>query len=170
MSHCRPRRFAGALAVALAFALATSAVAAADAAKADPGGRPPAPVVARGAGPAAAAGAPVDSAVRPAPVHPMMGEIRAALEAEQSKLLELRARMNATRDPASHLAIQREVEQVKRGTEIAILRIQAAHARRDGRAALADRIDAAIEEMLRPVARGVPAARPAPGDPTRSAR
>ena len=89
-------------------------------------------------------------------------QIAAVLDNEQTQLKQLKARMAGAKDATTFLSIQREVEKLKVETEIALLRIQSGHARRQGLKAVADRIDAAIEEMLKPVPRGEPIARPAP--------
>jgi hypothetical protein len=96
--------------------------------------------------------------VTPAPVpqpavsrsSALMTEIRAALDAERDRVAALDARVRACTDRRQALALQREIESVKRDTEVTLLRIQATHARRAGRTALAERLEAAVAEMLAP--------------------
>lgn len=90
---------------------------------------------------------PVASARR---ANPMAMEMRNALDVEQKALVELRARFMATRDPKAALEIQREIERVKTGTELALLRIQAAFAAKAGRLEDARRIEAEIDDLVSP--------------------
>jgi hypothetical protein len=110
------------------------------------------------------------AAVAPArprrPVNPLYAGITALIEAEGEQLRVLARRLDATRDSEAAMAIQREIEQVKVQTELSILRLQSEHARRSGKAALADRLDAAIREMQEPRPAPKPASRPAPGATT----
>ena len=96
------------------------------------------------------------------PPSPLMAELMAVLESETQQIEALEVKVAAAPDAMAALAIQRQIEKVKFDTEVSLLRVQATHARRAGRTALADRLDAAVEEMLRPVARGVPIPRSAP--------
>jgi hypothetical protein len=108
--------------------------------------------------PAAAPASAATVGVTPAPATPpaagrpsaLMTEIRAALDAERDRVVALDARVRACTDRRQALALQREIESVKRDTEVTLLRIQATHARRAGRTALADRLEAAVAEMLAP--------------------
>jgi hypothetical protein len=98
-----------------------------------------------------------------APVlSPLMLEIQAALAAEQARVADLEARFAAAADEASALAIQKEIEQIKVETELSILRLQAEHARQEGRVEQAAQIEAAIAEMMNPRPAGIPIERPAP--------
>ena len=99
---------------------------------------------------------------RPATVA---ASITALIEAEGEQLRVLTRRLDATRDSDAAMGIQREIEQVKVQTELSILRLQSEHARRAGRIAVADRLDAAIREMVEPRPAMTPVSRPAPATP-----
>jgi len=120
-----------------------------------------APAASVSAGDTVSAAAPETVTVAPAR-NPLMTEVRAALGREHEQLAALRARLAHTTDHRAALALQREIERVKLQTEVAILRIQASAARQAGHAALAARLDAAIENLLAPPAPAEPVKRPAP--------
>jgi hypothetical protein len=84
------------------------------------------------------------------PLSPLMVEIQAALAAQQVQVAALDARFAETNDETTALAIQQEIEQVKQDTELAILAIQARHARARGDLELAQSIDAAIATIQNP--------------------
>jgi hypothetical protein len=89
-------------------------------------------------------------AIVPGPARaasPLVQELLAVADEERHRILELRRAIAAASDHARHLALQREVEAVKLATEIRLLRIQADHARRVGRARVADELDAAIARI-----------------------
>lgn len=96
------------------------------------------------------------------PVNPIYPQIAVLLDAEREQLAALRLRLAATRDANVAMGIQREIEQVKVQTEVGILRLQADHARKQGRTAAADGLEAAIRQMLQPPVRGAASTRPAP--------
>ena len=81
------------------------------------------------------------------PLSPEMLEIDAALAAERVQVQDLTARLEAATDDAAALALEREIETTKQSTELAILGIQARHARAAGREAQAQEIEAAISQM-----------------------
>ncbi|MBM4131438.1 hypothetical protein FJ250_10520 [bacterium] len=124
------------------------------------GDPPPVAVDGGAAGPAADAAAPAT----------LLAEITALYERGQVRARELEAAFAATADPAAALAIQREIEALQVATELDILRIQAAHARRQGREADAKLLEAAIAEALAPVRPDAPAPRPTPDASTRNGR
>ena len=95
-------------------------------------------------------------------LSPMAAELAQAIAAERSALTELQARFDHANGDREALAVQREIEQLKRGTEITLLRIQAKHARLKGHEAVARRIDAVIDEVTRPQAARDPVRRPTP--------
>ena len=95
-------------------------------------------------------------------LSPMAAELAQAIEAERDTLSELQARFDRAASEREALAIQHEIERLKTATEIALLRIQAKHARLKGRETVARRIDAAIEEILHPPVIRNPVVRPAP--------
>jgi len=80
----------------------------------------------------------------------MTQEIDKVLDEERKALADLRARFAAAPSAKVALEVQREIEQLKVGTEVALLRVQVAFARRDGRLEDARRIEADIEEALHP--------------------
>jgi hypothetical protein len=121
----------------------------------------PAPAVAT---PLAEEPAPAGAA-RPKPrraANPLYPQIAAMLEAEREQIAALRVRLAATHDGDAAMAIQREIEHARAQTELGILRLQADHARKAGRTAVADGLDAAIRHLTQPPVRLQPAARPAP--------
>jgi hypothetical protein len=107
--------------------------------------------------PAVQAPAPA-ATVAPAPrAHAMAAEMLAVIEAERGELAKLFARFRAAPDAATALAVQREIEQLKSGTEISLLRIQAGYARRAGRSAQAAELEKVIAELQAPAVRMAPA-------------
>ncbi len=96
----------------------------------------------------------------PRRLSPMGAELAQALEAERTALRELQARFDRAPNEREALAVQREIERVKTATEIALLRIQAKHARLKGRETVARRIEDAIEAILHPPVIRDPAIRP----------
>lgn len=101
-------------------------------------------------------------------LSPMLLEIAAAWDAQQSTLEVLEQQLAAANDHAVALALQRQIEALHRQTELAILGIQARHARRAGFPEVAAQIEAAVAEMNAPAVRSAPVervdptARPAP--------
>ncbi len=95
---------------------------------------------------------------------PMMVEIRAVLETEQTQLAALQERFDGAADAGEALAIEREIEQLKVGTEFRILQIQAEHARIAGHIDQAIEIERAIEEMTNPPVQQAPRPRAARAD------
>lgn len=96
------------------------------------------------------------------PLSPLMIELRAVTDAEAVQVAALRERVAKAATPDEAIALQREIEKVKFDTEVALLRVQAKHARAGGRTEVAMRIEAAISELLNPPRIAAPAARPAP--------
>jgi len=87
----------------------------------------------------------------------MMVEIESALAAGEKTVAEAAARLPAAKTRTDALAIQREIERAKIATEVSVLRIQAAYARREGRPETAAKLEADAELMLRPRPRMAPA-------------
>ncbi len=83
-------------------------------------------------------------------LSPCQQAIRALLDREAAQLAELDARLPGAADEGAVLALQREIEQVKQETELQVMRVQADFARREGRTAQADQIEAALAEMAAP--------------------
>jgi hypothetical protein len=124
----------------------------------DPAAEALGPVVPAEAGP----GAPGARARRR--LSPMAAELAQVIDAERSALTVLQARFDHATSEHEALAVQREIEQLKTMTEIALLHVQAKHARLKGREAVARRIDAAVEELMRPPLVRDPLHRPAPAE------
>ena len=98
------------------------------------------------------------------PVKPgaMMTEIRTLVADERRALAALNERFRRTTDQAAAIALQREIAQLKLGTEIALLRVQARYARAEGRLAVAAHLDDAIRELESPPVPPQTAVRPSP--------
>ena len=80
----------------------------------------------------------------------MPDAIRRTLDEEARSLTSLHARLEKVSSDAEALAIERELEQKKSETEVALLRIQAQEAREAGRVALAEEIERAMDDVLHP--------------------
>lgn len=87
-----------------------------------------------------------------------MQEIDEALAACRARVADLTARLRETTADETALALQRDIEQAKRETELDVLRIQAKHARLAGRDAQADAIEAELARMTAPAVPTAPAA------------
>lgn len=87
-----------------------------------------------------------------------MQEIDEALAACRARVADLTARLRETTADETALALQRDIEQSKRETELDVLRIQAKHARLAGRDAQADAIEAELARMTAPAVPTAPAA------------
>lgn len=112
-------------------------------------------------------GTPIPAVASPAtpprrPLSPLMADLRAVLDREGEQLAALEAERGKAADAQAALDVQRRIEKLKQQTEVDLLRVQAVHARRAGRIAVAERIDAAIVELTQPRPRVEPANRPAP--------
>jgi hypothetical protein len=97
-------------------------------------------------------------------LSPMLQEIKVLWETRQAERAALEEQFRMAGDEATALAIQREIEELMVQTELSILRIQADHARREGRIADAEKIEAAITEMTSPPELPPPPERPAPAN------
>jgi hypothetical protein len=86
------------------------------------------------------------------PRTPMDVELFAVLDRQREALAALRTRFREAKDDRTALAVQREIDRVKRDSEISLLRVQADWARRAGRIEAASQIEAAIEQILHPKA------------------
>jgi hypothetical protein len=94
---------------------------------------------------------------------PMMEEIATVMTASRTAVAAMGSELQAIVDPATRLATQREIAQLKQQAELDILAIQARYAREGGNEELALQIETAITEILSPPAPVTPAAeRPAP--------
>ncbi len=111
---------------------------------------------------AEATAAPAPGIAATAKPSAMMTEIRALIADEHRSLTALNERFRRTTDPAAAIALQREIAQLKLGTEIALLRVQARHARATGRLSVAAHLDEAIHELESPPVPQPTTTRPSP--------
>ncbi len=100
--------------------------------------------------------------IDPAHLSPLMREIRSAWEAQAVAVAALETRLETAADATEFLALQRQIEDLRVGTEVRFLEIQARHARSEGRLDAAARLEAAVARMTAPPPRAEPVARPAP--------
>ena len=103
--------------------------------------------------------APAEPALLPAEVQgpprvanpsPLHVRIVAVIEAERVAAADLQARIAAATDDEELVALQRELEALKKETRITILQVQADFARDEGRLGQAAEIEAAIETLRNP--------------------
>jgi hypothetical protein len=92
----------------------------------------------------------------------MMTEIRTLLADEHRSLAALNERFRRTTDQAAAITLQREIAQLKLGTEIALLRVQARYARAEGRLSVAAHLENAVRELESPPVPRQSAVRPSP--------
>lgn len=92
----------------------------------------------------------------------MMTEIRALIADEHRTLAALNERFRRTTDDATAITLQREIAQLKLGTEIALLRVQARYARAEGRLSMAAHLDEAIHDLESPPLPQPTTTRPSP--------
>ena len=136
----------------------------------------PTPVVS--AGPAQAA--PTEAELEAARIERtqravLNARMEAVIDASNKTLVGLQAMIDATSDPATLKNLEGRMAQVKRGTTIDLLRVQATFARENGRMAQAEQIDAEIDAILNPTRRATaprtsPTRVPAEVAPTGGAR
>ncbi len=90
--------------------------------------------------------------VSPAAValSPMMREIHAVLLVKRAEVAEAQRRFDDAADETDALRLQQEVETLKIGAELEILRIQVRYARLEGRPETAAALEASIEAMTAP--------------------
>ena len=102
-------------------------------------------------------GAPVASPRRAAAftdpaIASMHAEIEASLARERQSVEALQARFAQTTDPQAALAVQREVEQVKKETQLDVLRIQLRHAQETEATEAAAALQIAVDRFAVPPA------------------
>ena len=95
-------------------------------------------------------------------MSPMVTELFAAMDGQRTRVRALRTELAATRDSRRALELQRSIALAKRDLELQLLRIQAGHARREGRVQVAAGLEAAITALTAPAETREPAPRPAP--------
>lgn len=98
---------------------------------------------------------------------PLTPEERALLsirEDAHARVAELARRTSATADPASRYELQRQAQEIKRQAEIRFVETKISFARTRGDLAAAHELELALDRMLHPTARNVPAE---PGSPVK---
>jgi hypothetical protein len=96
---------------------------------------------------------------------PRLRAIREVLDAQNSKLVELQARYEAATSDDQALLVQREMHELKRGTELAMINAQLEFARQEGNTEKIAELEAILESVeLRAGVMG-PAERPAREQP-----
>lgn len=95
-------------------------------------------------------------------MSPMVADLYTALDEQRAKMAKLRGDLARARGSSRELELQRALSAAKRETELRLLRIQADHARREGRLDVAGNLEAAITAMTAPAVPREPALRPAP--------
>jgi arginine/lysine/ornithine decarboxylase len=86
-------------------------------------------------------------------LSPRLLEIRDRLETDQAQLEKLAAAYQEAGSGQEALRIQRQIHELKTGTEIAVLEIQLRYARLESDTIAATRLEAELEEMRNPVLR-----------------
>lgn len=89
---------------------------------------------------------------------PMVAELLSVVEAERLQLVRLRREIAATPEHARKLVLQREVEAVKRATELQLVTIQLVYARREGRIETVRQLEAALARFTQPAPAAPPPA------------
>jgi len=92
----------------------------------------------------------------------MTTEIEALLSTSRLQVAVLQEQFDLAPDDNTALGLIRRIEQIKKDTEIDLLRLQLRYAQAAGDARLADEINAALTQMTTPRPRGIPVERTAP--------
>lgn len=116
------------------------------------------------ADPLASAAATMEQVVPQEHLSPMVAEIYTALDQQQALINRLNGELAATRDPGRAFELQREIVAAKQEVEVRMLRIQAEHARRDGRDETVAALEGAIEALVVQAGQGESTSRPATAD------
>jgi len=95
-------------------------------------------------------------------MSPVMAELHDALAEQRAKLAALRAELVRARGTSREAELRGALSAAKRETEARLLRIQADHARREGRLETAASLEAAIVSITTPPAARETSARLAP--------
>ncbi len=112
--------------------------------------------------PAAAGSVPASPKKAAVRRSPLALALQATLDREAETMAALQVRLAATRDGETAFALQKQMEQLKFDTEIALLQVQADHHRIGGRVAAAEQLEAVIRDMKAPPRAFAPIQRPAP--------
>jgi hypothetical protein len=103
---------------------------------------------------------------RPLPTaNPLHESVQQLLDHERDQLAVLQARLDAAPDADAALAIVRETEVLKLGTQVAVLELQLVWAQQQGQAEAVTRLEAVLARIPRPEQPSPAAAKPeaAPG-------
>ena len=92
----------------------------------------------------------------------LMLRLHQVRDAAHDRLMELEGRLASATDNTAALELVKQIERVKVGVELDLLREQAVYAREMGREELALEIETALNEMTSPRPRRQPVERPAP--------
>ncbi|MDD5718158.1 MAG: hypothetical protein PHQ53_00550 [Candidatus Krumholzibacteria bacterium] len=95
-------------------------------------------------------------------LSPLLQAVKSAWLEYTAAAAQLETDLAAAGDATAALAVQRRIEDAAREFELRILRIQIDDARRNGRIAVAEQLEAAVETMLNPPAFPARPERPAP--------
>jgi len=93
---------------------------------------------------------------------PMLQAIKTAWQEHTVERTQLENELAATSNPLAALDVQRRIEAAAREFELQVLRIQADFARSEGRIEVAERLEAAIAQMIEPPVLPPPVERSAP--------
>ncbi len=85
---------------------------------------------------------------------PMVAELLESIELERIQIAELRRALPGGRDRSQRLELQRRIERLKLDGEVARLRVQIGYAQREGRPAVADVLQRALDMIKSPVSAG----------------
>lgn len=96
-------------------------------------------------------------------LSPRLLEIRTFLEKDKQALDKLRAEYAAATSDAEALRLQRQIHEIKRGTELGLLKIQLKHARLEGNQEAVTQLEATLDRASNPPAIEAPQDRPASG-------
>lgn len=96
------------------------------------------------------------------PLPPLLQAIKTAWQEHNVERTQLESELAATSNPLAALEVQRRIEAAAREFELRVLRIQAEFARSEGRIEVAERLEAAIAEMIEPPVLPPPVERSAP--------
>ena len=96
-------------------------------------------------------------------LSPRLREMRELLENEKQALTELRAQYAAATDETEALRVQRQIHELKRGTEAGMLQIQLKHARLDGNDLAVAHLEDILSEINTSAKVETPQDRPDPG-------
>lgn len=107
--------------------------------------------LARSAAPEAAASRPTGpTGIVLSQQDPMAAEMQHEIDRQREDYARLITRLTRARSESEAFEVQEELRQSQVAFQVALLRIQAAHARRDGRERLAWQFERTIDELITP--------------------